>query len=276
MFTLNCKGRLLIIDKPIIMGIINTTPDSFYAKSRKNNLPDIVHKAEQLITEGATIIDIGGQSTRPGSKQVGIEEELNRTIGAIEIIKKNFPETFISIDTYHAAVAEQAVTAGADIVNDISAGEFDTTMLHTVAKLKVPYICMHIKGNPENMQQNPLYENVTKEILDYFIAKLEECRLKGITDIIIDIGFGFGKTIEHNYQLLKNLSVFTILDKPILLGVSRKSSIYKPLQIAPTEALNGTTVLNTIGLLNGANILRVHDAKEAKQVIELIKIYRQQ
>lgn len=270
MFTLNCKGRLLVIDKPIIMGIINTTPDSFYSASRKNSIDEILSQADKMINEGATIIDIGGQSTRPGSIQVGIDEELKRTIPAIESIHKEFPDTFISIDTFYSTVAQKTIETGADIVNDISGGDMDAAMLSTVAQLKVPYVCMHMQGTPDNMQQNPVYENVTKEVLDFFIRKIEDCRLAGINDVIVDIGFGFGKTIEHNFQLLKELSVFKMLQKPLLLGVSRKSSIYKTLNTVPEESLNGTTVLNTVGLLNGANVLRVHDVKQAKQVVELI------
>ena len=270
MFTLNCKGRLLVIDKPIIMGIINTTPDSFYSASRKNDIDEILFQTEKMIHEGAIIIDIGGQSTRPGSIQVGTNEELKRTIPAIDAIRKNFPDIFISIDTFYSAVAQKNVEAGADIVNDISGGNMDAAMLSTVATLKVPYVCMHMQGTPDNMQQNPVYENVTKEVLDFFIRKIEDCRLAGINDVIVDIGFGFGKTIEHNFQLLKYLPIFKMLQKPLLLGVSRKSSIYKTLNITPEESLNGTTVLNTVGLLNGANILRVHDVKQAKEAVDLI------
>jgi dihydropteroate synthase len=271
MFTLNCKGRLMVIDKPMVMGIINATPDSFYGGSRKNNVDEILDQAEKMLAEGAAMIDIGGQSTRPGSEQVGIDEELKRTLPAIETIRKKFPDCYISIDTFDAAVAQKAVNAGADMVNDISGGNMDAQMLSTVAALQVPFVCMHMQGTPANMQQHPVYENVTKEILDFFIKKMEECRLAGINDVIIDIGFGFGKTIEHNFQLLKELSIFKILQKPLLLGVSRKSSIYKTLQITPEESLNGTTVLHTVGLLNGAHILRVHDVKEAKQAIDLLE-----
>ena len=270
MFTFNCNGRLLIIDKPIIMGIINTTPDSFFSGSRKNNVDEVLAQAEKILVEGATIIDVGGQSSRPCSQPVGVDEELKRTLPAIEAIQKNFPEAFISIDTFYAAVAKKAVENGADIVNDISSGNIDAAMLSTVAQLKVPYVCMHMQGTPLNMQQNPVYENITKDVLDFFIHKIEECRMAGINDVIVDVGFGFGKTIKHNFELLQNLSVFKMLQKPILLGISRKSFIYKTLNISPEESLNGTTVLNTIGLLNGANILRVHDVKEAKQAAELV------
>ncbi len=271
MFTLNCKGKLLTISKPIVMGIINTTPDSFYTASQQSTNNAVLAKATQMLQEGATILDIGGQTTKPGSQEVGVEEELNRVIPAIEQLIKAFPDAIISIDTYHAKVAQYAVEAGARIVNDVSGGMMDVTMLATVAQLKVPYICMHMKGTPQNMQQNPTYENVTKEVLEFFIERIETCRSAGIKDVIVDPGFGFGKAIAHNFQLLKELAVFKMLQKPILLGVSRKSTIHKTLGITANEALNGTTVLNTIGLQNGANILRVHDVKEAMECVKLIE-----
>lgn len=274
MFTLNCKGKLLLINKPIVMGVINVTPDSFYNNSRQNTIEKAVQKAEQMLQEGATILDIGGQSTQPNSKPITIQEEINRTIPVIENILKKNPEAIISIDTYNAEVANIAVQNGASIINDISAGDMDKNMLSTVAALKVPFIAMHIQGTPQTMQQNPQYENVTNDIFNYFIKKIEQCRLAGINDVIIDVGFGFGKTIQHNMQLLKELHVFTMLHKAILLGVSRKSTIYKTLGITPEEALNGTTVLNTIGLLNGATILRVHDVKEAMECIQLLAVYQ--
>ncbi len=275
MFTLNCKGRLLVIDSPIVMGIINTTPDSFYSGSRKSKVDEALQTAAQMLNDGAAILDIGGQSTRPGSEQISAAEELKRVIPIIEAIHKEFPESFISIDTYHATVAEHAVEAGASIVNDISGGMMDENMLATVANLKVPFVCMHIKGTPQNMQLQAVYENVTKEVLDFFIHQTEKCRLAGIHDVIIDPGFGFGKTIAHNFTLLKELNVFKMLQKPLLLGISRKSLIYKILGITAEEALNGTTVLNTIGLLKGANILRVHDVKEAMETIKLVSSYQQ-
>jgi dihydropteroate synthase len=273
MFTLNCKGKLLVIEKPLVMGIINATPDSFYAGSRFNNNEEILQQAEKIMNDGADILDIGGQSTRPGSVQIGIEEELKRVVEAIGLIHDHFPETIISIDTYHAKVAAEAVAAGASIVNDVSGGNSDEEILNVVARLNVPYICMHIKGEPQTMQKNPVYENVTKEVLDFFINKTAACKEAGINDVIIDPGFGFGKTFNHNFELLKNISVFKMLEKPILLGVSRKSTIYKTLGTTAEEALNGTTVLNTIGLMNGANILRVHDVKEAKEAVRLFTEY---
>jgi dihydropteroate synthase len=269
MFTLNCKGRILVIDKPIVMSIINATPDSFFVGSRFNGVNEIVAEADKMLNDGADILDIGGQSTRPGSELISADEEIKRVIPAIKAITKKYPEAFISIDTFYSKVAIAAVEAGASIINDISAGGMDNKMIATVAELKVPYILMHIKGTPQTMQQNAIYENVTLEVLDYFISKKHELQKAGITDIIIDPGFGFAKTIEQNFELLKNLSVFKMLDRAIMLGLSRKSTIYKTLAVNIEEALNGTTVLNTIGLINGASILRVHDVKEAKETVKL-------
>ena len=274
MFTLNCKGRLLVIDKPIVMGIINATPDSFYSDSRQQNTDAILKKAEQMLKEGATILDIGGQSTRPGSEKLDADVELKRVIAPIEAIYTNFPEAFISIDTYFSLVAKEAVAAGASFVNDISAGSIDSEMISTVASLNVPYVLMHMQGTPQTMQQKSVYENVTKEILDFFIQKTDELKKAGIKDIVIDLGFGFGKTIQHNFELLRNLSVFKMLNSPILLGISRKSFIYKTLNISVEDSLNGTTALHSTGLLNGACMLRVHDVKEAVETINLISAYQ--
>jgi dihydropteroate synthase len=251
------------------MGIINTTPDSFFAGSRFNGLKEIVAEADKMLNDGADILDIGGQSTRPGSELMSADEEIKRVIPAIKAITKKYPEAIISIDTFYSKVAIAAVEAGASIINDISAGGMDNKMIATVAELKVPYILMHIKGTPQTMQQNAIYENVTLEVLDYFISKTHELQKAGITDIIIDPGFGFAKTIEQNFELLKNLSVFKMLGKAIMLGISRKSTIYKTLGVNADEALNGTTALNTIGLMNGASILRVHDVKEASETVKL-------
>ena len=269
MFTLNCKGRLLVVDKPLVMGIINATPDSFYEGSRFAGAGNILQQAEKMLNEGADILDIGGQSTRPGSEFISEEEELKRVLPAIEAINKKFPEVYISIDSFYSKVVKEAVEAGACIVNDISAGRMDNKMIETVAALQVPYVLMHMKGTPQTMQTQAVYENVTLEVPGYLIIKTNELKLAGINDVIIDPGFGFGKTIEHNFELLKNLSVFKMIDKPILLGISRKSMIYKTLGVTAAEALNGTSVLNTIGLMNGASILRVHDVKEAKETITL-------
>jgi len=275
MFTLNCKGRLLVIDKPVVMGIINITPDSFYRDSRRQGTDAVLKQAEKMLHEGATILDIGGQSTRPGSEKLNAGQELERVIEPIAAINSHFPDAFISVDTYYAEVAKEAVAAGASIVNDISAGSMDEKMISTVAALQVPYVLMHMKGTPQTMQQQAVYENVTKAVLDFFIQKKDELQKAGIHDIIIDPGFGFGKTIAHNFELLRNLSVFKMLDAPLLLGISRKSTIYKTLDIAAEQALNGTTVLNTIGLMNGAGILRVHDVKEAKEAITLFNNFQQ-
>jgi dihydropteroate synthase len=274
MFTLNCKGRILVVDKPLVMGIINATPDSFYNGSRHLATDDILRQAEQMLKDGATILDIGGQSTRPGSEKISAEEELKRVVTPVEAVHKNFPEAFISIDTYYSKVVIETCAAGASIVNDISAGSIDEQMVAAVAALQVPYVLMHMPGTPQTMQQQAQYKSVTKEILDFFIRKKDELHKAGIHDIIIDCGFGFGKTAVHNFELLKNLSVFKMLDAPVLLGISRKSFIYKTLGITTEEALNGTTTLNTIGLMNGAGILRVHDVKEAVQAVNLFENYR--
>lgn len=270
MFTLNCNGRLLVIDQPLVMGIINVTPDSFYPGSRFTGIDAILEQCEKMIHDGADIIDIGGQSTRPGSERLSVEEEIKRVISCIEAIHKKFPEAFISIDTFYSSVAKHAVGAGASIINDVSAGTMDPEMIKTVASLHVPYVLMHMKGTPQTMQHDPQYENVTKAVLDFFIKRTNELHKAGVSDIVIDPGFGFGKTIAHNFELLKSLEVFKILNRPVLLGISRKSTIYKTLNISAGEALNGTTVLNTIGLLKGASIIRVHDVKEAKEAVSLI------
>jgi dihydropteroate synthase len=253
------------------MGIINSTPDSFYAGSRFSGMDAILAQCERMIRDGATIIDIGGQSTRPGSTPISAEEELQRVIGSIGAIHRQFPETFISVDTYYAVVAKEAVAAGASLVNDVSAGTMDELMIPVVASLQVPYVLMHMKGTPQTMQQEAHYDDVTKEVLDFFIHQTARLQKAGINDIIIDPGFGFAKTIAHNFELLRNLSVFRILERPILLGISRKSTIYKTLQVTSEEALNGTTVLNTVGLMNGAHILRVHDVKEAREAVMLVE-----
>ncbi len=274
MFTLNCKGRLWVVDKPMVMGILNLTPDSFYAGSRMAAMDQLLLAAERMLVEGASILDLGAQSSRPGSTRISEDEELGRLLPAVDAIHRSFPEAVISADTYQARVALEAVNAGASMINDISAGEMDPEMIPTVAMLKTPYICMHMKGRPENMQSQPNYENVTIEVLDYLVRKVKFCRDQGITDVIIDPGFGFGKSIRHNFELLKNLSAFRILGCPLLLGVSRKSTIYKTLGGDAEDALNGTTVLNTIGLLHGAAILRVHDVKEAVEAVKLVEEMR--
>ena len=273
MFSLNCKGKLLLIDKPLVMGILNLTDDSFYAGSRLQSINEIQDKATQMINEGADILDIGAQSTRPGSVRFSAEDELKKLLPVIDKLKSLFSGIIISIDTYHSKVAEESVHAGASIINDISGGEMDKNMIPTVGSLQVPYVCMHMKGVPETMQNQTNYEDVTKEVLDFFIKKMDECKRAGIHDVIIDPGFGFGKNIAQNFLLLKNLSVFKMLERPILAGVSRKSTIYKTLTITAEDSLNGTTVLNTLALQNGASLLRVHDVKEAREVIKLMEAY---
>jgi dihydropteroate synthase len=268
--TINCNGSLIDLTTPLVMGILNLTPDSFHDGGRYSGMDEILRHTGRMLTEGADIIDIGGMSSRPGSRTITIEEELKRVIAPIQEIHKRFPDAILSIDTIHARIAEEAVAHGASIVNDISAGTLDADMLPIVACLRTPYIIMHIQGTPETMQANPTYTNVITEIIDYLAARIKACRIAGIHDIIIDPGFGFGKTNEHNFQLLKGLSLFKILGCPILAGLSRKSMITKTLGIKNTDALNGTTVLNTIALLNGANILRVHDVKEAKEAVKLV------
>jgi dihydropteroate synthase len=273
MFTLNCNGKLLTINDPLVMGIINVTPDSFYAGSRFIEEKNILQHVEKMIREEVDIVDIGGQSTKPHAQLLSADEELKRIIDAISSLHKNFPELIISVDTFHSQVAKESVAAGASIINDISGGNFDNEMFATVAKLKVPYVCMHIKGTPQTMQQKPEYENVTKEILDFFIERIDACKKAGINDIIIDPGFGFGKNSRHNFELLKNIPVFKMLERPVMAGLSRKSTIYKTLGVTAEEALNGTTVLHTMALMNGANILRAHDVKEAKEAIRLFTKY---
>ncbi len=273
MYTINCGGKLLVTGKPIVMGIINTTPDSFFKNSRKPVSYEAVEQAAIMLEAGAAIIDIGGQSTRPGASMIGAEEEAKRVVPAIEAIAGQFPDAIISIDTFHATVAKAAVNAGASIVNDISGGLFDTGMLSMVGEMGVPYFCMHNKGSAGTMHKAPHYDNLVREVLDFFIERIHSCKEAGIKDVIVDPGFGFAKTIAHNFELLREMSVLKMLDKPILLGISRKSTIYKTLDITAEEALNGTTVLHTIGLLNGANILRVHDVKEAIEAIKLLDAY---
>ncbi len=274
MFTLNCKGKLITTDVPLVMGIINATPDSFYKGDLNTGMDGILALAKKMIDDGATILDIGGQSTKPGSEPISAEKEIDRVIPVIGMIHQHFPSVILSVDTYQSAVASAAINAGASIVNDISAGELDKEMIKTVADLRVPYICMHMRGNPNTMQQYTSYENLLKDVLDYFVLKLKECRDAGIKDVIIDPGFGFAKNAPQNFTLLKNLSIFKMLDCPLLAGLSRKSSIYKTLGITATEALNGTTVLNTLALNNGANILRVHDVKEAVEAVTLMESYK--
>lgn len=253
------------------MGILNVTPNSFYDGGRYNTLKNALHQVEKMLQEGATFIDVGGASSKPGVDEIPLEEELSRVLPVISSISKEFPLAFVSIDTYRSEVAKQAVASGAQLVNDISAGAMDSSMIKTVGMLGVPYIAMHMQGTPQNMQENPSYSNLLVEIRQFFSSKVAEASQAGITDIIIDPGFGFGKTLEHNFYLLKNLHTMHMNKIPMLVGLSRKSMIYQSLGVSAADALNGTTVLNTVTLQQGAQILRVHDVKEAQQAIQLME-----
>ena len=268
--TLNCKGKLIDISKPSVMAILNITPDSFYNKSRVGNVDEALKSTEKFIEAGAKFIDIGAYSSRPGAADVSEQEEIERLVPIVAAINRAFPETLISVDTFRAKVAEESINAGAHIINDIAAGNLDEKMFETVAKLQVPYIMMHMKGTPQNMQDSPNYENVTKEVFSYFSEKIKTLTALGVKDIILDPGFGFAKTVDHNYELLKNMQMLNFFELPLLVGFSRKSMITKALNIKTEDALNGTTVLNTSALLKGANILRVHDVKEAVECVELV------
>jgi len=267
------KNQLLTFETPLIMGILNVTPDSFFDGGRFNNKIQAVNQINKMVNEGVDIIDIGGMSSRPGAEIINAQQEIDRVCPAIEYITTKHPNTLISIDTIHAQTAKIALNNGAGIVNDISAGNINPEIIEIAAQFQVPYILMHMQGQPNNMQNKPNYKNVVEEVADFFIQKIALLKSKGINDIIIDPGFGFGKSITHNYQLLKNLGSFKILNLPVLAGLSRKSMIYKPLQINPNEALNGTTALNMMALQNGANILRVHDIKQATQAVKLYELY---
>jgi dihydropteroate synthase len=255
------------------MGVVNVTPDSFYAGSRHQAEDEILNRVEKMVADGATFIDIGGYSSRPGATDISETEELKRVLPAIRSINRRFSDTILSIDTFRSSVAHAAVQEGALLVNDISGGELDKKMFETVAQLQVPYVLMHMQGNPQTMTKHTSYANLLKELLDYFHKKVHALESLGIKDIIIDPGFGFAKTIEQNFELLNQLSLLTVLGKPLLTGLSRKSMVWKTLEINPDDALNGTTVLNTIALLNGSNILRVHDVREAAQAIQLVQAF---
>lgn len=269
--TLNCKGKLVDLGCPQVMAILNLTPDSFYGNSRINTLTEALKRTETFLNEGATYIDLGAYSSRPGAADVSVEEELQRLIPIVEGIAKEFPQAIISIDTFRAKVAAQAIAAGAHLINDISAGQLDPLMFETVAKLQVPYIIMHMQGTPQTMQLNPIYDNVNTALLTYFAEKLAQLKALGLNDIIIDPGFGFAKTLSHNYEVLQQFESLHLFGLPILVGFSRKSMLTKLLHIKNEEALNGTSVLNTTALLKGAKILRVHDVKEAKECITIIE-----
>ena len=269
--TINVGGRLIDLSVPRIMGVLNITPDSFYAGSRLENETEILRRASEMLKSGADILDIGGYSSRPGADDITEEEELERVTGALRNLRREFPSAILSLDTFRSSIADICISEyGVDIINDISGGSLDSAMFGTIAKHNVPYIIMHMKGNPQNMQKNPFYEDIMTEIIRWFSEKKRELVLKGVKDIIIDPGFGFGKTIEHNFIMLNNLERFSILDLPVLAGLSRKSMIWKILGIGPEESLNGTTVLNTIALMKGISILRVHDVAEAVEAVRLV------
>ena len=270
--TINVGGRLGSLDEPQVMGILNVTPDSFFATSRCRSEEEIRQRVCMMRREGATMVDIGAYSSRSGAEEVSVEEELRRLLPAVGIVREEWPDAIISVDTFRAEVARQAVEAGADIINDISGGEMDKDMFRTVAELHVPYILMHMQGTPQDMQKAPHYDNLMCEVFRSLGERVEELHEMGVADVIVDPGFGFGKTMAQNYEMMARLGEFRLLGCPILVGISRKSMIYRLLDATPEESLNGTTALNTIALMNGASILRVHDVKEA---VEAVKIYRQ-
>lgn len=272
---INVNGSLLDLSQPRVMGILNVTPDSFYAGSRTQTEAEIVRRVKQIVSEGAAIIDIGAYSSRPNADNVSAREEMERLRMGLKILFEIQPDAVVSVDTFRADVARMCVEEyGVAIINDIAAGEMDANMFHTVAALNVPYIMMHMQGTPQSMQQHPHYDNLLKEVFLYFARKVQQLRDLGVKDIILDPGFGFGKTMEHNYELLSHLEEFRIFELPLLVGVSRKSMIYRLLDITPQEALNGTTVLDTICLLKGADILRVHDVKEAVETVRIVQADR--
>ena len=269
---INVNGRLMDLSEPQVMGILNVTPDSFYAGSRMETEKDIINRLHQITSEGASILDIGAYSSRPDAEHISTEEEMNRLRTGLDLVRKHQPEAVVSVDTFRADVAKMCVEEfGAAMINDISAGQLDAAMFGTIAQLGVPYIMMHMQGTPQNMQMNPHYDNLLKELFLYFAERVQKLRDLGAKDIIIDPGFGFGKTLEHNYELMNHLDEFRLFELPLLVGISRKSMIYKLLGTTPEEALNGTTVLNTLALMKGANILRVHDVKAAKEAVTLVE-----
>ena len=267
--TLNCKGQLIDLTAPKVMGILNVTPDSFFDGGKYKDESAILNQVETMINDGATFIDVGGYSSRPGADDVSEGEELSRVIPVIELALKHFPETLISVDTFRSEVAKKSIEAGAALINDISAGKLDDRMLSTIGKLGVPYIMMHMKGNPKTMRQQTEYKDLVKEVISYFAERIAAAHAEKINDIIIDPGFGFAKTLDQNYELLNRLELLQMLDKPLLAGVSRKSMIYKTLNTSPEQALNGTTALHMVALQKGAKILRVHDVKEAMECVTL-------
>jgi len=272
--TLNCGGRIVDLSTPKIMGILNVSPDSFYDGGRYKTEKQIIHHVAKMLDEGASFVDVGGISSRPGAKLISEKEELKRVIPIIKLLSKRFPEAILSVDTFRSTVAWAAVEEGTSMINDISAGTFDKRLLETVAQVNVPYILMHMKGTPATMQKNPKYKDVLGEITDFFINRLNLLRALGVKDIVLDPGFGFGKTLEHNYRILRNLRDLQIFGLPVMVGISRKSMVCKALKVNPADALNGTTALHGIALLNGADILRVHDVKETNEVIKLSLMFK--
>ncbi len=271
---IHSKGRELDVNSPVVMGILNATPDSFYSKGHGSDPDALLAIVEKMLNDGASIIDIGGASTKPGQKLIGADEELGRVIPVITAIHKRFPELWLSVDTYNARVATEAVAAGVAIVNDVSSGRFDVGMLQAVASLQVPYIAMHMQGTPATMQVQPEYNDTVAEVYNYLQGVCDQCTAAGIAEVIVDPGFGFGKTVEHNFELLGGLRRFQDMGRPVLVGLSRKSMICKPLKVNPEHALNGTTALNMVALQQGANILRVHDVREAMEVIKLYRLLK--
>lgn len=271
---IHSKGRELDVSSPVVMGILNATPDSFYSKGHGSDPDALLSIVEKMLKDGVAIIDIGGASTKPGQELIGADEELGRVIPVITAIHKRFPELWLSVDTYNARVATDAVAAGVAIVNDVSSGRFDAGMLQAVAALQVPYIAMHMQGTPATMQVQPEYNDTVAEVYDYLQGVCDQCAAAGIAEVIVDPGFGFGKTVEHNFELLGGLRRFQELGRPVLAGLSRKSMICKPLKVNPEHALNGTTALNMVALQQGANILRVHDVREAMEVIKLYRLLK--
>ena len=269
-YNMNCEGKLIDLSTPKIMGVLNVTPDSFFDGGQNNSISTALKQVEKMMNEGATFIDVGGYSSRPNASDVSIEDEIRRTSPIIASIKKQFPSALISIDTFRSEVAKEAVNSGACIINDISAGKLDDKMFEFIANVKKPYIVMHMRGNPQNMQSKTSYSNVANEVIKELSQTTKTLALKGVNDVIIDPGFGFSKTLNQNYMLLNNLESLQILERPILVGISRKSMIYNLLKNKPENALNGTTAINTIALLKGANILRVHDVKEAFEITQII------
>lgn len=271
-YSLNLRGQLTEITSPQVMGIVNVTPDSFYAQSRKQTAREIGEQVDKMLNEGADMIDVGAYSSRPGADDVSPEEEMDRLARGLDIIREQHPEVIVSVDTFRAKVAKECVERyGADIINDISGGDLDPEMFETAAALNVPYILMHMKGTPQNMQKAPCYDHLMSEMLQYFAERIDRLHLLGLNDIILDPGFGFAKTLDHNYQLMKHLSELHTLGLPLLAGISRKSMIYRLLDSTPQEALNGTTVLNTLALVQGASILRVHDVKAACEAVKIVE-----